>query len=175
MNANLGNALCCTTNLLNGNNITGNFTGLSTKIDKRVRIVSTPPDPATDISGGFYQLINTGWALDIAVSTPVTISGQELTDKEVTDPYYQIEINGLVRQDILGAETKNNLIQSIVGKYFTNGGYTSGNIEDGFRYTHVGEPISLRSMSVRILDSNGQLATGLGETSAVILEIDSDK
>jgi len=80
-----------------------------------------------------------------------------------------------VRQDIIGAETKNNLIQSIVGKYFTNGGYTSGNVEDGFRYTHVGEPISLRSMSVRILDSNGQLATGLGETSAVILEVDSAK
>jgi len=174
-NANLGNSLCHTTNLLNGNNITGNFLGLGTKIDKRVRIVSTPPDPASDISGGFYQLINTGWALDVAVSTPITISGEELTDKEVTDPYYQIEINGLVRQDILGAETKNNLIQSIVGKYFTNGGYTSGNVEDGFRYTHVGEPISLRSMSVRILDSNGQLATGLGETSAVILEVDSDK
>ena len=79
------------------------------------------------------------------------------------------------RQDILGAETKNNLIQSIVGKYFTNGGYTSGNPDDGFRYVHQGEPIVLKSLSVRILDSNGNPATGLGQTSAIILEIDSDK
>ena len=174
-NANLGNSLTHTTTLIKGDNITGNFVGLSTKIDKRPRIVSTPPDPASDFTGGAYQEVNTDWALDVAVATPVTIPGLPLTNLEVADPYFQIEISGLVRQDILGAETKNNLIQSMVGKYFTNGGYTSGNVEDGFRYVHQGEPISLRSLSVRILDSNGELATGLGETSAVILEIDTDK
>ena len=93
----------------------------------------------------------------------------------MTDPYFQIEISGANRQDILGAETKNNLIQSIVGKYFTNGGYTTGNPDDGFRYVHKGDPMVLKSLSVRILDSNGNLATGLGETSAVILEVDTDK
>ena len=173
-NDNLGNALTHSTTLINGENITGNFVGLSTKIDKRARIVSNPVVP-TDPPGGEYQIVNTGWALDVAVSTPVTIPGLSLTNLEVVDPYFSIEISGLVRQDILGAETKNNLIQSIVGKYFTNGGYTSGNPDDGFRYVHQGEPISLRSLSVRILDSNGELATGLGETSAVILEIDTDK
>ncbi len=173
-NTNLGNALTHSTTLINGDNITGNFVGLSTKIDKRTRVVSDPPVPS-DNPGGEYQIVNTAWALDVAVATPVTIPGFKVTDLEVADPYFQIEISGLVRQDILGAVTKNNLIQSMVGKYFTNGGYTSGNVEDGFRYVHQGEPISLRSLSVRILDSNGDLATGLGDTSAVILEIDSDK
>lgn len=173
-NINLGNALTHSTTLIKGENITGNFVGLSTKIDKRSRIVSNPP-AAGDFTGGAYQEVNTDWALDVAVSTPVTIPGLPLTNIEVVDPYFQIEISGLVRQDILGAEIKNNLIQSMVGKYFTNGGYTSGNPDDGFRYVHQGEPISLRSLSVRILDSNGELAVGLGETSAVILEIDTDK
>ena len=75
----------------------------------------------------------------------------------------------------MGATQKNNLIQSIVGKYFTNGGFTSGNIDDGFRYTHLGEPMMLRSLSVRILDSDGKPAQGLGPNSAVILELDTDK
>jgi len=81
----------------------------------------------------------------------------------------------MIRQNIIGATKKNNLIQSIVGKYYTNGGFTSGNIDDGFRYTHLGEPILLRSLSVRILDSDGDLAEGIGSNSAVILELDTVK
>lgn len=175
-NTNLDNSLTHVCRLIEGRNVTGNFLGVASHIDKRVRVINAPPalpDPA--FSGGAYGQVQTDYSLDIGVDTPITIKGTDLTNVELTDPYFQIEISGANRQDILGANIKNNLIQSIVGKYFTNGGYTSGNPDDGFRYVHKGDPIFLKSLSVRILDSNGDLATGLGDTSAVILEIDSDK
>ena len=175
-NTSIDNSLTHVCRLIEGRNITGNYLGLATHIDKRTRLIQNPPaQPDPDFSGGAYGQVDLGYSLDIAVNTPITIKGQDLTDVELTDPYFQIEISGMNRQDILGAETKNNLIQSIVGKYFTNGGYTSGNPDDGFRYVHSGEPMLLKSLSVRILDSNGNPATGLGQTSAIILEIDSDK
>ena len=64
------------------------------------------------------------------------------------------------------------MIQSIVGKYFSDGSFTSGSVDDSFRYTHIGMPMMLRSLSVRILDSEGLEVEGLGPNSAVILEID---
>ena len=175
-NTNLDNSLTHVCRLIEGRNITGNFLGVASHIDKRTRIIQNlPVEPLPSLPGGAYGQVDTTYNLDIGVDTPITIKGTDLTNIELTDPYFQIEISGANRQDILGAETKNNLIQSIVGKYFTNGGYTTGNPDDGFRYVHKGDPMVLKSLSVRILDSNGNLATGLGETSAVILEVDTDK
>ena len=174
-NVNLNNALCHSISLVKGVNITGNFVGLGSKIDKRTRIVApTATDPPLVI-GGAYGAVRTQWDLDVATDTPITMKGFPITGAEVTDPFFQVEISGINRQDVVGAETKNNLIQTIVGKYFTNGGFTSGNIDDGFRYTHLGEPLLLRSMDIRILDSNGTPASGLGPNTAIILEVDSDK
>ena len=174
-NVNLNNALCHSISLVKGVNITGNFVGLASKIDKRTRIVApTATDPPLVI-GGAYGAVRTQWDLDVATDTPITMKGFPITGAEITDPFFQVEISGINRQDVVGAETKNNLIQTIVGKYYTNGGFTAGNIDDGFRYTHLGEPLLLRSMDIRILDSNGTPASGLGPNTAIILEVDSDK
>ena len=175
-NNDLTDALTHTCRLIPGRNITGNYLGIASHIDKRTRVINNPPalpDPA--LSGGAYGQVQTAYSLDIAIDTPITITGTDLSDETLSDPYFQIEISGANRQDVLGAITKNNLIQSIVGKYFSNGGYTTGNADDGFRYVHKGDPMFLKSLSVRILNSNGEVATGLGSTSAVILEIDTDK
>jgi len=177
-NVMLASALTHSLTLTPGTNITGNFLGTALNIDKRVRTFDNPVPPAlpsVNFSGGKYAECNPGWILDVATDTPVTIPGDAITPDEITDPFFQIEISGMTRQNIVGATKKNNLIQSIVGKYFTNGGFTSGNIDDGFRYTHLGEPILLRSLSVRILDSDGDLAEGIGSNSAVILELDTVK
>ena len=177
-NVMLASTLTHSLNLTPGTNITGNFLGTALNIDKRVRTFNNPApgdQPVVDFSGGKYAACDPGWILDVATDTPVTIPGDAITPDEITDPFFQIEISGMTRQNIVGATKKNNLIQSIVGKYFTNGGFTSGNIDDGFRYTHLGEPILLRSLSVRILDSDGDLAQGVGPNSAVILELDTVK
>jgi hypothetical protein len=174
----LANSLTHTLGLTEGEQITGNFLGTALNIDKRVRTFNNPAPgtlPTVTFSGGKYQDCDPNWELDVATDTPVTIPGKTVTPDQVTDPFFQIEISGMNRQNIVGATQKNNLIQSIVGKYFTNGGFTSGSIEDGFRYTHLGEPMMLRSLSVRILDSDGKPAQGLGPNSAVILELDTDK
>jgi len=161
-----------------GTTTTGNFMGTTLNIDKRIRTFNPPVTgaaPTIDVNGGLYQVCDPNWILDVATNTPISIPGKTLAQDDVTDPFFQVEISGMNRQNVLGSSTKNNLIQSIVGKYFTNGGFTSGNIDDGFRYTHVGEPILLRSLSVRILDSDGAIAVGLGGNSAIILEVDTVK
>lgn len=165
----LENALTHTCNLRPSFNITGNFLGLTTYIDKRIA-----PNPQSDPAffGGEYGLIDSKYTLDIAISAPITIRGGEVAEAEQIDPYFAIEINGLVNQDIVGAKVKNNLIQSIVGKYFSDGSFTSGGVDDSFRYTHIGQPMMLKSLSVRILDSAGEEVVGLGPNSAIILEID---
>jgi len=170
-NVNLDNALTHTVTLVKGDNITGNFVGLTSKIDKRVNSGTAP----TAIIGGNYGAVRTEFDLDVGVDAPITIKGLAIDNQIEPDPFYQIEISGMNRQDVVGAETKNNLIQTIVSKYFSNGGFTVGSVEDGWKYTHVGEPLLLRSLSVRILDSTGNVSTGLGPNSAVILEIDTDK
>lgn len=172
----LENALTHTCNLRPARNITGNFLGLGTYIDKRVRVTqeaTTPGDPPTvSFKGGKYGEVDVDYTLDVGVATPITITGQEINESTVEDPYFAIEISGLVNQDIVGPAIKNNMIQSIIGKYFSDGSFTSGSIDDSFRYTHIGMPMMLRSLSVRILDSEGLEVEGLGPNSAVILEID---
>jgi len=177
-NVMLASALTHSLTLTPGTNITGNFLGTSLNIDKRVRTFDNPAPPtlpSVNFSGGKYAECDPGWILDVSTDTPLTISGSPITPDEITDPYFQVEISGLIKQNIIGATKKNNLIQSIVGKYYTSGSYTSGSIEDGLRYTHLGQPILLRSLSVRILDSDGDLAEGIGSNSAVILELDTVK
>jgi len=170
-NVNLDNALTHTVTLVKGDNITGNFVGLSSKIDKRVNTGTG----ASLIVGGNYGAVRTEFDLDVGVDAPITIKGLAINNQIQPDPFFQVEISGMNRQDVVGAATKNNLIQTIVGKYFSNGGFTTGSVEDGWKYTHVGEPLMLRSLNVRILDSTGNVSTGLGPNSAIILEIDTDK
>lgn len=176
-NAILSKTLAHTINLIPAENITGNFIGLTTKIDKRTRILadSTPTPPIAGFNGGFYGYVDTDWALDIGINTPITIRGTAITAEQVADPFFQVEISGINKQDIVGANIKNNLIQTIVGKYYSNGQFTTGQSDDGFSYTHLGEPMLIRSMGIRILDSTGHPTEGLGNNSAIILELNSNK
>lgn len=173
-NANLGNTLTHTLVLTPGRNITGNFRGLSSKIDKRVKVAGAAA-PIDTITGGSYGAVNTAWNLDINTDTPITIGGSSVTATSDDDPYFQIEIAGINNSDMYGQQKKNNLIQSIVGKYFSNGNFTSGNSDDSFEYIHKGEPLTIKSISTRILNSDGSVAVGLGLKSAVILEVTSTK
>ena len=144
---------------------------MTSKIDKRVNSGTG----TGAIIGGNYSAVRTEFDLDVGVDSPITIKGLAINNQIEPDPFFQIEISGMNRQDVVGAEVKNNLIQTIVSKYFSAGGFTTGSVEDGWKYTHVGEPLLLRSLNVRILDSTGNVSTGLGPNSAIILEIDTDK
>ena len=172
-NNKLAASVCHTLTLHPGRTITGNYIGSASLIDKRVQVISQAG--AIDPTGGAYASVNTAYNLETNTNTPITIRGEEIQAQTDDDPFYQIEITGINNQNIYGATTKNNMIQSMVGKYFTSGNFTTGSSDDSFEYIHKGEALSIRSLKTRILNSDGTPATGLGLNSAVILQLNSTK
>lgn len=151
---------CHGTTLTTGVNITGFYVGADALIQK---------------SSTFTQ-VDEDWNEYIEDSTPVGLVGDPILQISDDQAFYQIEISGINNQDIHLAEgvAKNNLIQAYVGKYFTSGAFTSSS-EPGFEYVHKGQPLTISSLRVRILDTQGNLEPGLGDHSAVVLQLNTSK
>ena len=165
------------TTLIRGQHITGNFRAGTDFINKRVNIPTNllpndPNYPKTRI-GGAYQSPVIPFNLETEVSTPVTILADTIIPNELLDPFFMIEIRGLNQNAIYGLDTPNNLISSIVGRYFATSNFTMGSSDGSITYVHRGEPMVIKELSIRILDSTGAELddTVLMGRSAVILEI----
>ena len=168
----LSSVLCHQTSLTKGVNITGLFNGVDNIIVK-APYPSPAPDPTQALASNFAvqpqlfsELVNT--------STLVSIVGASQVNATEDDPYFQVEIAGINTQNIVGQPVKNSLVQGIVGKFYSNGNFTQDE-SAGYSYTHKGEPLIIRQLGVRILDSTGKPEEGLGPRSAVILKISTDK
>ena len=160
--------------LQRGLNITGNYRAGTDFIDRRVNIPNATGTPdAADLIGGNYQSPVISFNTEVEVDTPVTILGHTITPSEIKDPFFMIEVNGINSNEMHGLSTSNNLISSIVGRYFAVGSYTQGSSEGSIAYTHRGEPLTIRKVGIRILASDGSELTSdtLKGDSAVILEI----
>ena len=153
--------------LKTGRNITGFYVGTDALVSKNENYQQVGARPT-----GPLQL----WNNFIEVATPVTLPGDPILQSTDDQPYYQVEISGINSQDIhLGENVpKNNLIQAYVGKYYSAGNFTSS-AEPGFNYVHKGEPLVIRSVRVRILDTQGEPEAALGIHSAVVLQLNSVK
>jgi len=140
----------------------GNITGLFSSTDALVKKQTT-------------YAIQPDWGETIETDTLVSLIGQNQVQATEDDPYYQIEISGINNQDIVGQPAKNNLVQGMIGKYYSNGNFTQGE-GDGLVYIHKGEtPLVIKSLRVRILDSLGNVEPGLGPSSAMILDVNQEK
>jgi hypothetical protein len=140
----------------------GNITGLFSSTDALVRKQSS-------------YAVQPEWGETIETDTLVSLIGQNQVQATEDDPYYQIEISGINNQDIVGQPAKNNLVQGMIGKYYSNGNFTQGE-GDGLVYIHKGEtPLVIKSLRVRILDSLGNVEPGLGPSSAMILDVNQEK
>jgi len=91
--------------------------------------------------------------------------------KVTNSAYYQVEINSVFKNHLLGQETIRQNISAIVSKYYTNNSYTSASSDAAIPYIHKGEPVVLQGFGCRILDSNGLLAQDLGNDNSIILRI----
>ena len=84
--------------------------------------------------------------------------------------YYLIEINSQFKNNFLTEDNNYNHIQQIVNRYYELNSYTSG--ESGqIVYQHSGEPTLLQSFRCRILTSDKQLATNVGDDNTIHLQI----
>jgi len=138
-----------------------NVTGLFNSVDSLVQKKEVYAEQAS-------------WGEAIETDTLVGLIGNSFTQSTDDDPYYQIEIAGINNQNIMGQPTKNNLVQGMIGKYFSNGNFTESQ-GDGLVYVHKGEPMTIKSLRVRILDSQGNLEDNLGPNSAMVLNLLTDK
>ncbi len=86
----------------------------------------------------------------------------------LSSAYFLVEVAGLFQNTFIGGSSYNKMICGILNRYYSTGQYTSGSTP--FSYTHLGkEPLHLRSIRVRILTPDGNLATGIGDDNSVIL------
>jgi len=143
-----------------GRNITGLFLGTDALAQKNAS----------------FAAIGYNWNLAIEASTPIGLEGQEIIPVSDDQPYFQIEISGINNQNIHLPDSlaKNNLIQAYVGKYYSNGNFTSS-ASPGFNYVHKGNDLVVKSLRVRILDSQGNEEPNLGPHSAVVLQLNTTK
>jgi hypothetical protein len=84
--------------------------------------------------------------------------------------YYQIEINSVFKNLLIGTDIKQN-ISAIVSRYYESNSYASGTSQDAISYFHKGTPVQLSSIGVRILDSNGNLASSIGSDNSIYLQV----
>lgn len=84
--------------------------------------------------------------------------------------YFMIEINGLYNDGLITNTDLKNHIFGIVGRYYENENYTTGTEQDALIYQHKGATQYLNSFAVRVLNSEFQLAQGLGIDNTIICQ-----
>ncbi len=144
--------------LVDGVNITGNFNGLDTLIQKNNNFFLVPP--LTDSNSSFYATSEN--------TIPINAPNSAL-NAVYAFGYYLIEVNSKFLGDFLTPDNNHRNIKSIVSRYYEQNSYTSGS--SGAVYTHKGAPLILESFGIRILESDKTLATNIGIDNTVFLEI----
>ena len=114
-------------------------------------------------------LLNPSTGVFAIGTATVPIVAQQSLLHATNEGYYLIEINGKIANSFTGSSFNSNLISAIVNKYYTQGNYTSAS--DGIPYVHVGEPIYLTELGVRILNPDGSEARSVGNDNTIFLKI----
>jgi len=95
-----------------------------------------------------------------------------LNDLIVDDAYFKIIINGVPTSNKLYNEKNISLISGIVGKYYSGQSYTNGFSTDGINYIHTGEPITLSSFDIQILNSKDE-DPNIGNDNSIIIQVNN--
>lgn len=85
--------------------------------------------------------------------------------------YFLIEVNAKFLGKYITKDQNRNNIRGIVGRYYEVNSYTSGGESDSLLYTHKGNPMFLESFRCRILDSDKNLASNLGNDNTIFLQL----
>tara|TARA_R110002126_G_scaffold77659_1_gene193492 strand:+ start:111 stop:626 length:516 start_codon:yes stop_codon:yes gene_type:complete len=87
--------------------------------------------------------------------------------------FFKLEISmPSIRQDLIQSNSTNSNIQAVIGRFYQAASYTSAYNEGSIPYIYDGdEPVLLSDFKVRILQPDGQLATDLGKTSTIFMEV----
>jgi hypothetical protein len=154
-----------------GDNVTANFTGADSLVNKSKPDSGQPetynfrlaPEPAAITSGDMS--FNTS-----SYTTPV-LAEFSVFKQNLNFGYYLIEIDSNFSNNFVDYDSTNTKIKSIVSRYQSYESYTAGSSDGSLIYTHKGPTALLSSFNVRILDSSKQLATNIGNDNTVFLTL----
>jgi hypothetical protein len=84
--------------------------------------------------------------------------------------YYLISVEGIPTSINSGVDLKQNII-GIVSRYYENDNYTNGSNDDAIVYKHIGMPMTIQGLKVRILKPDYTPATNLGDDNTIFLTL----
>jgi hypothetical protein len=150
--------------LQHGVNMTNGYYGLDSVIDKT---------PST-----FYKITNPN-NIDNPIIATVDTTNAIIADNNQdlllnTYSHFILETNLKMNNTYIGTQDTYHNYSGIITKYYSYGSYTyAGDGEGAFIYTHTGNnPIYLKNISIRILNSDKTLASGnIGDDNTIILEV----
>ena len=135
----------------------------------------------TALNSGFDVAINTNIDVVSSVLDVIGINAaaplnpvNDVTITRKKGGYFKLEVDmPNIKQDIRESDKTNNKIQAIISRFYNDGEYTTAYDEGSIPFIYEGnEPSYIDSFNVRILEPNGELATSLGSTSSVFMQID---
>ncbi len=146
--------------LFNDNSTTDGLVSVDTliNIDNPVAVPTTFP---------YYSTVGT--------NTRAIDAGNSVLDNENSFGYYVVEVSSNFKNNFYTPDNNYRNIQSIVSRYYELNSYTSGTANGSLIYTHKGDSQLLESFRCRILDSDKNLATNIGDDNTIHLAIVRNK
>ena len=87
------------------------------------------------------------------------------------DGYFMIEVGGIPKSDVVGAELETDRIHSIVSRFYQSGNFTTAYNEGSISVQYRGEPTILSNFSVRILNADGDVTNDVQSKSCIFLQL----
>jgi hypothetical protein len=146
-------------NVVRGNSFTSNFLGIDSMIDKinyKMAVANLFNADFTSTSTFTYAIV-----------------GNRTYNETTNYGYFLLEINaGFANNDFISETAIKHNIQAIISKYYSQASYTTGSEADGIVYTHLSDTtIYLNTIKIRVLNSDGTLATDIGPDNTVFLKL----
>lgn len=155
-----------------GVNLTGGFQGLDTVVQKGDSKDPQSSDvfyrpPTFPLPNGNTFIFSTSDDTVECEATRSLFNGQN----QLNSGYFLVEVKAEFQNQFLTPDTNRGNVAAIVSRYYQLDSYTSAEAGSSVIYKHSGAPQLLNSFNCRILDPNGNLATGIGSDNSIFLEI----
>ena len=138
----------------------------------------TAPDIIADmgiVKGSDYQKANQA-VTDVIVSSQTPIyADKQVLEATIETGFYFIDVETQFSTEIIGTNDTFKHTVGIVSNFFNENSFTTGTSADAVVYTHRSDyPIYLSGYHIRILDSERNLASNLGQKNVIFLEINQN-
>jgi len=166
------NYLFQTIPVINSIHTTTGYVGLDSAVRKTANVTAPPAIPPFTVSTVLIVPetdVNNGLQSTISNTTSIyaTNSISFLTDKF---SHYILDLKMNLYNKVIG----NNIygsISGIISRYYGYGSYTYGTSDGSITYVHKGAPVIIKSIGVRILDSDKQLDQTVGPDNSIYMQI----